>query len=101
VGEPRGKFSLPPAVGVYPMKKVIMALVIAASMSVPAFTPAAAQTIYPELFSSHGECQSAIIDIRNGVRKLVGVNVSGGTVSLVCKLVTDGPNKGKYQLIVG
>jgi hypothetical protein len=39
--------------------------------------------------------------IRNGVRKLVGVNVSGGTVSLVCKLVTGGPNNGKYQLIVG
>jgi hypothetical protein len=83
------------------MKKAMMAIVVAASMSVPAFTPAAAQTIYPELFSSHGECQSAIVDIRNGVRKLVGVNVSGGTVSLVCKLVTSGPNKGKYQLIVG
>ncbi len=83
------------------MKKAMMTLMITASMSIPAFTPAAAQTIYPELFNSHGDCQSAIIQIRNGVRRLVGLNVSGSTVSLVCRLVTSGPNQGKYQLIVG
>jgi hypothetical protein len=83
------------------MKKSVLTLTIAAAMSMSVFTPVVAQTVYPELFNSHGECQSAIVDIRNGVRKLVGVNVSGSTVSLVCKLVTDGPNKGKYQLIIG
>lgn len=82
------------------MKRAIVATLIASSLSLLPLTPAVA-AVELELFDNHGDCQSAIIDIRNGVRKLVGLNVNGSTVSLVCKLVTDGPNKGKYVLIVG
>ena len=82
------------------MKKLAIGLFLASIVSAPA---SAADIVFAdlELFESNGQCQSAIVDVRNGVRKLSTVNVSGATVSLVCKLVTDGPNKGKYQIIVG
>ena len=81
------------------MKKLVIALFLASSFSVPAL---AADTFADlELFDNNGQCQSAIIDVRNGVRKLSSINISGSTVSLVCKLITSGPNKGKYQIIVG
>lgn len=81
------------------MKKIAFALVVASMAIAPA---SAADTFADlELFENNGQCQSAIIDVRNGVRKLSTINVSGATVSLVCKLITSGPNTGKYQIIVG
>jgi hypothetical protein len=81
------------------MKRVLVTLAVAATMSFPAF---AAETFADlELFENQGQCQSAIVDVRNGVRKLSTINVSGSTVSLFCKLITSGPNKGKYRIIVG
>lgn len=82
------------------MKKLAIALFLASIVSVPA-SAAELQFADLELFENNGQCQSAIVDVRNGVRKLSTVNVSGSTVSLVCKLITSGPNKGKYQIIVG
>lgn len=82
------------------MKKLAIGLFLASIVTLPA---SAADTVFAdlELFEDNGQCQSAIIDVRNGVRKLSTINVSGSTVSLVCKLITSGPNKGKYQIIVG
>ena len=82
------------------MKKLAIGLFLASIVSVPA---SAADLAFAdlELFENKGQCQSAIIDVRNGVRKLSSVNVSGSTVSLVCKLITGGPNDGKFQIIVG
>ena len=82
------------------MRNVVVGLFLASMISVPA---SAADLAFAdlELFENNGQCQSAIIDVRNGVRKLSTVNVAGSTVSLVCKLITSGPNKGKFQIIVG
>ncbi len=82
------------------MKKFAFGLLLASTLTFPAMATDALPADL-ELFSSNGECQSAIVGVRNGVRKLSAINVSGSTVSLVCKLVSDGPNKGKYQIIVG
>lgn len=82
------------------MKKLAIGLFLASIVTLPA---SAADTVFAdlELFENNGQCQSAIIDVRNGVRKLSTLNVSGSTVSLVCKLITSGPNEGKFQIIVG
>ena len=82
------------------MRKLTVGLFLASMISVPA---SAADSVFAdlELFENNGQCQSAIIDVRNGVRKLSTINVSGSTVSLVCKLITSGPNTGKFQIILG
>jgi hypothetical protein len=82
------------------MRKLALGLFLASVVLTPA---SAADVLFAdvEIFDNNGQCQSAIIDVRNGVRKLSTVNVNGSTVSLVCKLITSGPNKGKYQIIVG
>ena len=82
------------------MKKLAIGLFLASIVSGPSL---AADILFAdlELFENNGQCQSAIVDVRNGVRKLSNVNVSGSTVRLVCRLITSGPNEGKYQIIVG
>jgi opacity protein-like surface antigen len=82
------------------MKKLAVGLFLASMVMAPA---SAADIVFAdvELFENNGQCQSAIIDVRNGVRKLSNINVNGSTVRLVCRLITSGPNQGKYQIIVG
>jgi hypothetical protein len=82
------------------MRKLAIGLFLGAMVATPAF---AVDTLFADLefFENNGQCQSAIIDVRNGVRKLSAVNVSGSTVRLVCRLIASGPNEGKYQIIVG
>ena len=52
-----------------------------------------------EIFDNQGQCQSRLIQIRNGVRKGLGVNVSGSTTSLVCRVLTGGALDGLVALV--
>ena len=89
------------------MKKALITFAIAASLTAPALAAdrgqgrgneRASDDGLIEIFESQGQCQSRVIQLRNGVRGVSGLNLNGGTTSFVCKLITRGPLEGLVGL---